>query len=686
MTYNAALRETGPEAEISESRAAIASPKVWILLGDKIGDDNQLRALTDALGWPTETKNLTYNWLQHLSFFRGERLLHLDRKARSILVPPWPDLVIGLGYQSIAAARFIRRQSGGRTRIIQLGNPRTDIRDIDLVIATPQYPLPAGTNLLEIPFPIGNPACGAKWTKAEEEWLQDMPRPRRLVAVGGSTRQWNIDVAELVRSIRYLQQQRARSGGSVVAVTSRRTPLAVARRLEEMLRGDSEACVTSFPRFPVMLAHCDEIHVTADSVSMLAEAALTGKPVGLIPVRRSIRGWASQILRSCGVPLKLKTDMEAFWRHLRVHGLAGSVTCPIASTVAETTATAVSAIRFLLERTPEPKIWALLGARQGDNNQVLALAEALGLPFERKQLTYNRWRHLGPRILGPTLRSLTRISRASMTRDIPDVTISTGHRSVAAVQFLRRRSGGRVRSIHVGYPRISPSEFHLVIATPEYPIPNHPNLVRIPFALTRQHSPAAYDDTFWATYPAPRRLLVLGGPTLYWRLRAVDVSKALDDLLALADANGGSVVVVGSPRTPRRLLAHIDRRVFDAHVPAALVPVGGTPSYAELLDRTDTIAVTADSVAMISEAVATGKPVGLVPVLPTLAGRFLMAFMDRLRPGKRIRPRDLRFFWQTLRDRGFVGSALYPRSAAVPDLNRLVAARARAILNCGPVL
>ena len=36
------------------------------------------------------------------------------------------------------------------------------------------------------------------------------------------------------------------------------------------------------------------------------------------------------------------------------------------------------------------RIWALLGPHRGDNNQVLALAEALGLPFEVKSLRYNQ--------------------------------------------------------------------------------------------------------------------------------------------------------------------------------------------------------------------------------------------------------------------------------------------------------
>ena len=36
------------------------------------------------------------------------------------------------------------------------------------------------------------------------------------------------------------------------------------------------------------------------------------------------------------------------------------------------------------------RVWALLGPHRGDNNQVLALAEALGLPFEEKWLRYNQ--------------------------------------------------------------------------------------------------------------------------------------------------------------------------------------------------------------------------------------------------------------------------------------------------------
>jgi mitochondrial fission protein ELM1 len=329
------------------------------------------------------------------------------------------------------------------------------------------------------------------------------------------------------------------------------------------------------------------------------------------------------------------------------------------------------------------KIWAILGAHRGDNNQVLALAEALGLPFERKQLAFNHWRHLQPRLLGATMRSLKRETRKTIAGEAPDLTISTGHRSVPVVQALRRRSAGKLRSVHVGYPRISPGNFELVVATPEYPVPDHSNLMRIPVALTRRRTDDVPDEEFLRTYPAPRRLLILGGPTLYWRIAPGEVLRGVGELLRQATRDGGSVVVVGSPRTPRRILARIETLIGKAQAPAALVPIEGPPTYGSLLAAADSLFVTADSVAMVSEAIATGKPVGLIPLSPTAGGRLIMSLLDRLRPGRRVPPRDLRYFWEALEDDSLVGTVDAPRGGGPPDVNGTVAKRVEALLSGG---
>ena len=50
-----------------------------------------------------------------------------------------------------------------------------------------------------------------------------------------------------------------------------------------------------------------------------------------------------------------------------------------------------------------PRVWLLMGHKAGDNNQVLALAEALGWPFEIKKFTYRRYELLTNVFFGRTL-------------------------------------------------------------------------------------------------------------------------------------------------------------------------------------------------------------------------------------------------------------------------------------------
>jgi mitochondrial fission protein ELM1 len=334
-------------------------------------------------------------------------------------------------------------------------------------------------------------------------------------------------------------------------------------------------------------------------------------------------------------------------------------------------------------KTGQPaRVWALLGPHRGDNNQILALAEALGLPFDEKRLEYNELRRLQPGLLGATFASVRSKYRAQLEGEPPDLTISTGHRSVPVVRELRRRSGGRMRAVHLGYPRVSPKHFDLVVPTPEYPVPDAPNVIRIPFALSphgaREIDPA--DSALVGAYPQPRRLFLVGGPTLYWELPIDGMIHAVRHLLAAAQAKGGSVLVVGSPRSPANLLTAIRETLEASSVPFLFAPVEGPPAYPALIEAADEIYVTADSVAMTADAVTTGKPVGIVPITKSFLGRAVMAVMDHLRPGKRLFPRDLRFFWAALRKAHFGGTLKAPHASRSPDYATTIAERVRQLL------
>ena len=321
------------------------TPLVWLLMGSRAGDNNQLLALVSALGFPFEAKKIDFNRARHIPFMRRE-LAIVAAHSRSLISPPWPDIVIGVGYGSVPVARYIREKSGGRAKLVHIGNPRDPLCDFDLQITTPQYPRPAAPNLLELEFPIGNPGRAARPTLEEREWLAKFPKPRRLVAVGGPARHWLLDHRALSQAIELIDAKTPK--GSLIVVTSNRTTKATRRLFEQLVTGRHRAVIADFPAFGVLLAECDEIYVTADSVSMLSEAVLTGKPVGMITIKRSLRGKLSHWLWEMPAGRRTLPDFRNFWDLLRRKGLIGTVERPVASQVPDTVERAAVAVRSLL--------------------------------------------------------------------------------------------------------------------------------------------------------------------------------------------------------------------------------------------------------------------------------------------------------------------------------------------------
>ena len=324
------------------------------MLGKRAGDTNQLLAIANALDWPFELKPLEYNQLRKLPFGRSPSLASLARRARQTIQPPWPDLIIGAGYRFIPIARFVRGASGGRTRIVAIGNPRGSAEDLDLVITTPQYGRDPAPNLLALRFPAGNPSKAIQPNVEELAFLRRRPGPRRLVAVGGPARNWSIDRDALVDALAAVEQRMKVEGGSVVLAYSLRTPKRLRRWLHDWSQQRGIALVSDFPRFGVLLSECDEILVTADSVSMLSEAILTGKPVGMIPIRQSLRGRVSHALARLKLKPWPRMDLRSFWRVLEEDQLVGTPAKLRASRCRETTGIAVDAILKLFGEPPHP--------------------------------------------------------------------------------------------------------------------------------------------------------------------------------------------------------------------------------------------------------------------------------------------------------------------------------------------
>lgn len=315
------------------SAAGGAGPRTWLLLGPKPGDNGQVLALAEALGWPSEIKRLAYRpWELLTNRLLGRTLAGVDQARSTPLEPPWPELVITAGRRNEPVARWLQRRAGGRHRlkIVHVGRPWAPPHLFDLIVTTPQYALPERPNILHNEAPMHR-VGSAVLASAAERWrprLDDLPRPWTAVMLGGHVGPYTFTAAKGAQLGLGVSALVAPDGGSVLASTSARTPAEVATAFADNLRARHilYRWRENDPDNPYLafLALADRIVVTSDSMSMLVEAVATAKPVFIFDLAGGVgdrpsfglpsrRAWLFRLGRRLG-PARLAREVGAIHR------------------------------------------------------------------------------------------------------------------------------------------------------------------------------------------------------------------------------------------------------------------------------------------------------------------------------------------------------------------------------------
>jgi mitochondrial fission protein ELM1 len=285
-----------------QATAPAAAPRVWLLLDDRPGHTTQVVGLAEALGWPYEAKELHFTALNRLSNrLLGAGRLSLDLSRSAALTPPWPDLVIAMGRRAAPIARWVKRQSGGRTKLIQLGRKAANVAtDFDLAVTCVHFQLPPHPKRLDLLLPPTQ-VTPARLRQAAERWpdlFGTAARPRVALLVGGTTAHHRLTPETAGRMAAEAQSFAEELGGSLTCVTSRRSGAAV----EEALRRDApRASLHCWRRgqhdnpYLGYLALADILVVTGESESMLAEAADAAKPLYIYPIPAKPAGWRARL-------------------------------------------------------------------------------------------------------------------------------------------------------------------------------------------------------------------------------------------------------------------------------------------------------------------------------------------------------------------------------------------------------
>jgi mitochondrial fission protein ELM1 len=284
--------------------------------------------------------------------------------------------------------------------------------------------------------------------------------------------------------------------------------------------------------------------------------------------------------------------------------------------------------------TEAPAVWVLLGHKAGDNNQVIALAESLGVPFAEKRMRYRPTELWSNLLLGPNLLGISRVCAGQLRPPWPKLVISAGRRNEPVARWIRQQAGSAVRLVHIGRPWARPERYDLIISTPQYCLDRYPNVMIFELPLHRiaedrlEMAALTWRDRL-THLPAPRIAVLVGGESGGFHLDRAKAARLGREADRLAQGLGGSLMISTSARTPRHAARELTAELrspfflFDWHAGGADNP------YLAFLAMADRFIVTGESMSMLTEACATRRPV------------YIFDMSDRPGSGRESAPGDL---------------------------------------------
>ncbi len=248
--------------------------------------------------------------------------------------------------------------------------------------------------------------------------------------------------------------------------------------------------------------------------------------------------------------------------------------------------------------------------KAGHETQSVAVAEALGCDprIVRVRLTAP-WSWIAP--FGPG--HLT----GPLAPPLPDLVIASGRQAIPAARAIARLPAPRPFVVVLHDPRVSPADFDLVWVNDHdfcrrRALSRAGNVIHTPTAPLRATAARLVDGAARllprvSHLPEPRIGVLVGGPSGAYRFTPAEAAELGRRLAEAAAASGGSLLVTPSRRTPPEAQAAL--RAAISGVPGFFWDGSGDNPYFGILGLADHLVVTCDSVAMLSEAAATGRPV-----------------------------------------------------------------------------
>lgn len=322
-----------PIATGTSTKAATKAPLIWLILGDKGGDNGQVEVIAQALPWPSVRKfvKMKDEFVLGKPKF-GASLHHIDLAGSDPLTAPWPDLIITVGRRPSMAALWVRAQAARETdkpvKILLVGKPTKSMLDFDLIVASAENHLPPLPNYFPLRFPLmridQQQILGA--TLQWQTRLETLPKPLIAILIGGATKPFVMDASVARRLAKEARRITEQLGGTPYLTTSRRTKPEVVSALKAALPEGAifyewQAGASDNP-YRALLGTADGFVVTGDSISMMTEVLRLGKPLAIFSLPKGLVGSLDQ-MRRVSIRTLFKPRTETATGRLWMRALAG---------------------------------------------------------------------------------------------------------------------------------------------------------------------------------------------------------------------------------------------------------------------------------------------------------------------------------------------------------------------------
>jgi mitochondrial fission protein ELM1 len=285
----------------------------------------------------------------------------------------------------------------------------------------------------------------------------------------------------------------------------------------------------------------------------------------------------------------------------------------------------------------QPTLWALTGAKAGDNAQVLRAAGASGLAFETRQIVTLPDHAARKVAVQPDLSIFDMASSDPLEGPWPEVVLTIGRQLSCVALWIKQQSGGKTRIALLNAPKGRWNDFDLVVLPPYYRNRDRPNVLPIAMPLIgldpdRLAAARRHFGPELSALPRPLNVLLVGGDMGQRKLDPGFVHHVLDEM-ATGYAADGTIYAATSRRTPASVVAALQAKLRPQDRLYTWGVAGAENPYPGLLALGDSFTVTADSLSMLIEVARCGKPLTIAePPPPGGIGGLVQRASDLLRP------------------------------------------------------